>query len=117
MYDVAIDKNGKFILNTYDFQFTTDLPSYAAQSLQIQLRTFLGEWYLNTKVGVAYFKDIFGKGQSFVMMEADIKNQILSNSFVKSLNSITVSYDNTNRFFICTFSATLTDGSTLTTTV
>lgn len=54
--------------NTNDLVFvngacpvTQQLTSVVSQRLKITLYTFLGEWFLNTSVGVPYFQQIFGK--------------------------------------------------------
>lgn len=37
------------------------LTTVVAQRLKITLYTFLGEWFLDTTIGVPYFQQIFGK--------------------------------------------------------
>lgn len=57
--------------NTHDLVFvngqslvTQTQAEVVAQRLKITLYTFLGEWFLDTSIGVPYFQQIFGKGRT-----------------------------------------------------
>lgn len=57
--------------NTHDLVFvngqatvTQTQAEIVAQRLKITLYTFLGEWFLDTSIGVPYFQQIFGKGRT-----------------------------------------------------
>jgi len=55
------------------------------QRLKFRLRIFLGEYYLNTDLGVDYYGKIFKKSPSFVIIEQEFRRIILETAGVKDL--------------------------------
>lgn len=67
-----------------------------AQNIVINMKTFLGEWFLNQTIGVAYFSDIFVKNFSLNNVETVLLNAIINTSGVLNVLEFNVEY-NTNR--------------------
>lgn len=60
--DLALDPDTHDIMFANGAVFVTQrMADIVAQRLKITLYTFLGEWFLDTDVGVPYFQQIFGK--------------------------------------------------------
>lgn len=60
--DLALDPDTHDIMFANGAVFVTQrLVDIVAQRLKISLYTFLGEWFLDTSIGVPYFQQIFGK--------------------------------------------------------
>jgi len=57
------DTNDLVFING-DCPVTQKLTDVVSQRLKITLYTFLGEWFLDTDIGVPYFQQIFGKVRS-----------------------------------------------------
>lgn len=58
-----------------------------AQRLYIRLRSYLGEWFINTAYGVPYFQSILGKKISRPAVDLIFQEQILSENGVKEIIS------------------------------
>lgn len=118
MLDFMIDSNNKFVFTRGNLSLSSDASAYMAQKLQIKLRMFLGEWYLDTTKGIDYLSSIMGKNvNDLPMIAAELKNAILNTDGVDSLLSFSVSYENVLRKLICSFSVKLTDGTTAEVTI
>jgi hypothetical protein len=68
-----------------------------SQNLSVNLRTFLGEWFLNTSIGVPWFQEILIKGNSTQQIESIILNQILSTNGVRNVSEFSIELDNSTR--------------------
>lgn len=68
-----------------------------AQNLSVNLRTFLGEWFLNTSLGIPWFQEILVKGTSIQQIESIILNAILSTNGVLNVSSFNIELDNKER--------------------
>ena len=89
---------------------TQPLTETVAQRLFIRLRTFLGEWFLNTAYGVPYFTEVLGKKTSKSAVDLIMQQQILAEVGVKEItyfNSTLI-----NRQYSLNFRVKVVDGST-----
>jgi hypothetical protein len=68
-----------------------------AQNLSVNLRTFLGEWFLNTSLGIPWFQEILVKGTSIQQIESIILNAILSTNGVLNVSRFKIELDNKER--------------------
>ena len=51
-------------IDWFNITLTEDNAESVAQKIKIALRTYLGEWFANTTIGVPYFQEILRKGVS-----------------------------------------------------
>lgn len=79
-----------------------------AQRLLIRLRTFRGEWFINTEYGVPYWQEILGKKPGKSRVDAIFQEQILLEDGVKEI----ISFNSTfiNRQYSLTFSVKVVSG-------
>ena len=56
--DLELDKDGDLLLDG-DLSFTRGLCA-VAQGINLRVRTFQGEWFLDLSLGVPYFQEILG---------------------------------------------------------
>lgn len=59
------------------------------QQLRSSLRTFLGEWFLDARVGIPYFQQVLGvKNPSVTVLSAIFRREILKSPGVESVANL-----------------------------
>lgn len=67
-------------------RLTSGVLETIAQRLRIKLRTFMGEWFLDTTVGVPYYQDILGvKNPDLGVIASIFRRQLLADPDVDSV--------------------------------
>lgn len=92
-----------------------------AQKLRQRLRFFLGEWFLDTRLGIPYLRDAGGiilgvKGPNIPAIESVFRKAILSVPQIFRILSLTLTVDRPSRKGALNFVAQLDDNRTLTAT-
>lgn len=67
------------------------------QHVRQRLKTFQGEWFLDTTAGMAWLDQILGKGYDPALAEAIVKAEILDTLGVTEITSFSVSFDRNAR--------------------
>jgi hypothetical protein len=80
------------------------------QHLRIRLKTFKGEWFLDQRVGVPYFQNIFIRAPNLAVVNAIYRKAILSTPGVTGVDSLLVSLDRGTRHLSVSFAAQTADG-------
>lgn len=93
-------------------RLTSTLYEEVAQRLRTKLRFFLGEWVLNILAGLPFYRDIFVKNPNLTTIRGAVAAAISADPGVANLDQISLTLD-AARLLTLTFSATLTDGSVL----
>lgn len=89
-------------------QLTGDV---VAQRLRITLYTFLGEWFLDTTVGVPYFQQIFGKLRSKASVDLIFQQIITTDPDVIEILTFESTLDKTARGYSMTFQVRVADNT------
>lgn len=88
------------------------------QRVEIRLKTFKTEWFLDVQHGVPYFFDILGtKNIDFNILESLLREQILSVNGIKALIQSSIDYSQSERKLIYNFQATTINNTTINTEV
>lgn len=103
-YGDLIFKNGPL---TPEFT-TQSRVDVVAQRLFILLRTFEGEWFLDTEYGIPYFQSILGKKTSKSAVDLIFQREILAENGVKELTFFESTF--VNRQYSLTFRVKVTSG-------
>jgi hypothetical protein len=82
-----------------------------AQKVGIHLRTWLGEWFLDTLYGVPYFEEVLGKGRRLAIVESVLRAQILSVEGVAAISSFSMTLDGPTRQLTVRFEIAASDGT------
>ena len=80
-----------------------------AQRLKITLYTFLGEWFLDTSIGVPYFQQIFGKIKSKAAIDVIFQNIISADEGVVEIKEFTSTLGTADRGYTMTFKVRVSD--------
>jgi hypothetical protein len=74
------------------------------------LNTFLGEWFLDTRVGVPWFQQIMVKNADPIIVDSILKATILNVPGVEELKKFEIDVDTSTREMTLTFKADCDDG-------
>lgn len=110
MYDIALSAHTHDLLIQDGDLLLIDNAERVAQQIKIKLRSFLGEWFLDTTYGVPYWEEILVKSPSLDHVRNILRQQILDVDGVSAVNSIELSLDRQSRKLTVTFEAQTTYG-------
>jgi CRISPR/Cas system CSM-associated protein Csm2 small subunit len=102
MKDFMIDTEGNFVMTKFNLALTSCNSEYVRQKIQIKLRAFLGEYFLDASIGMPWW-DILEKGATKTLLEAKCKQKILEIDEVVSLEEFNFVYTAATRFVSITF--------------
>ncbi len=88
----------------FDLQLVAGIDR-VAQQIKIRLMFFLGEWFLNTQLGVPYYRDILVKNPDRAIVEGLLRDQIITTPNVQSCEAFNLSYDSLARALTVRFRA------------
>lgn len=91
--------------------FAVDAES-VAQNVVTRLRTFKGEWFLDTDFGVAWFQSILVKPSNIPLSEALIKAMIIATDGVDQIKSFSLTVNSAKRIASLSVSLTTIYGTT-----
>ncbi|OBW92973.1 hypothetical protein [Gallibacterium salpingitidis] len=81
-----------------------------AQQIKVVLLTFLGEWFLDTTIGVPYFDDILVKNPDSSRIQAIFHQKIRQVNGVQAVEQLTLHFNRQARELIVQFSARTNEG-------
>ena len=81
-----------------------------AQHLRIRLRFFLGEWFLDRRLGVAYYQSILVKGTPLELVRAIYRKVILQTPGIQTIGALTTVLDPITRRLTVEFEGFLEPG-------
>ena len=105
--DIQVGSDGKIQLSNGRLIMIRDRATLVAQRLSINLRTYLGEWFLDTNLGIDWFADVLLKNVTRKTVDAIIQSAIKKDMYVESIE--TFSSNIVNRNYICTFTVNIVD--------
>lgn len=85
MRDLALIENDNNLeVSAFDLRVVSG-SLYVANKLRIRLKTFRGEWFLNTNVGLPYFEEIFKKNPNLDLISDLYIQEILGTTGVSQI--------------------------------
>lgn len=107
--DIKLTASGDLDLSTGDLVILTGVEA-TAQRLRRKLKFFLGEWFLDTRLGIPYFESILVKSPQTNVILSLYRKVITTDEAVVSLSNLALVYDGENRTLAITFHAETIDG-------
>jgi len=111
MVDIALQ------IGTHDLVITSDRDlllidnaERVAQQIQIKLKFFLAEWFLDTSDGVPYFEYILVKDPNMNHIRSILRQHISEVDDVSAVTDLTLSLDRKNRTLSVEYTAETTYG-------
>lgn len=90
------------------------LPEAVRQRLTVKLQLFLGEWFLNARLGFPYYRDVLVKNPDFRLIRGLIRDSVLSDPDVVAVPLVAMDLDGLPRRLAVDLEAVIRDGSTIT---
>lgn len=109
MIDLKLNKEGDLDLLSSDLLWV-DGAERVKQQLEIKLRLWQGEWFLNTEFGTPYLSQILGKQVTLNGALAALKASIYEVKGVSDIEQFTYSFDRHNRQLNLQFTAVTPHG-------
>ena len=96
MADLALTEDGD--LKITDNALTiVDGDEALRQHLAIRLRFFLGEWFLDNRIGIPYFDDVLIKNPNLVLVRGILRSAISTTPGVESIERFEFEFDGATR--------------------
>ena len=119
--DLLLDSNGDMVFSNTTTPITKTKAEDVAQRLSIKLKTNLGEWFLDTSVGVPWIagreNSIFGWKRTKQFVDSELQQQILSEDDVESILSFNSEFNTAQRNYSLSGVVKCTNGDTATVNV
>lgn len=110
MADLKLGTDGDLELDdNNDLIFVEGLEAIA-QDVSVRLRTYLGEWFLDTRQGLPYFQRILGEKPRIGVLKALFGEAILLTPGISSFTNLDVVYNSTSRGLSVGFRAPTDEG-------
>lgn len=109
MSSFALDNTGDLELVDDSFRLNSGAEAIA-QHLKVKFQLFLGEWFLDTSIGVPYYQDILIKKPSFVVVQEILKDVILDTPGILELLEFNIDFEGATRTFSLEFKALTDEG-------
>ena len=114
MRSIAVEPHGNnFQRKGRQLRFTETRLEYLQQKVRSVLSIFLGEWYLDTSLGLPYIPATDGKIAHRSILESRAQTKIMAINGIRKLNSFTTEYDPRERTFSIRFIAETDAGDLL----
>lgn len=107
--DLKIDGNYDIVIENGDFVLVDGVDAIA-QHITIRLNFFLGEWFLDTRLGVPYYEQILGQKPRLEAVRAIFRRVILETPGMLSISKLNLDYIGDTRALNVTFDGVATDG-------
>lgn len=113
MSDIKLDfGTGDLDLTGHQLNLVTGADAIE-QQLRIRLRFFLGEYFLDTRQGIPFYREVLIKNPNLPLLRSIFREAIITTPGVSSVQDVQVSVNGVTRTLSLTFVATIDTGEEL----
>lgn len=105
--DLLCTEDGDLDFSAKKLQLTTTLVQFVTQRLRQRLRFFLGEWFLDQRLGVPYFQRVFVSNPDIPLLTSVFRRVIIRTTGVASVEKLALRFDRSARTLFVSFEAKL----------
>ena len=110
MSDILLDNNHDLVIDGYDLVLVTDI-DLIRQRIKQRLLTILGEWFLNTQIGLPWFRELNKKRTSEARVRALLIRQIRETEGVTDISRFELEFDSQSRTLAVSFAVVTPSGA------
>jgi hypothetical protein len=103
MADLLLSGDHDIVFVNGECPMTYENGDVVAQRLKIKLLTFLGEWFLDTEVGIPYFQTILNRGVSKSTIDGIFQEAIVEDPLVLEITEFNSIIDVESRSYQLSF--------------
>ena len=92
MSQLLQDSTGDLVFTNNQLTFV-DGADQVKQSIIQRFRTFAGEWFLDTSLGIPYFQNVLVKNPNLTLIESYFKNELWAVPGVLSIITFSLNFD------------------------
>jgi len=100
--DLALDTDGDLLIENGDLVLIAGKEAIA-QDLNIRLEFFLGEWFLDTRIGVPYFTEVLGQKPRIGLIQSFFRKVILLTPGITDVSNMLLDYTGSTRVLTVEF--------------
>ncbi|MCH9835117.1 hypothetical protein K0U83_05620 [bacterium] len=112
MADLKLNADGDLDITDGNLSLVTG-DDAIVQQITIRLKLILGEWFLDNRVGLPVFEEIFVKNPDLTRVRSIYRQAVIGTPGVSSLEEFNLGIDNETRTLSVDFRARKTDGEIL----
>ena len=109
MSDIKLNSNWDIDIDNGDLSLTEGREGVQQHWAQ-RLKTFFGEWFLNTKIGVPYFQHILKKNYNPVIVDSVLKKETIETPGIIRITKFELDIETTTRELTLIARASSEDG-------
>lgn len=110
MADLKLDANGDLAIENGDLVIIDGVDA-VAQNIEVRLRFFKEEWFLDTRLGMPYYEKILGKKPRLNLLKSIFRKAILTTPGMIRIDDFQIDYEGVERKINVSFTGHSTSGT------
>ncbi len=94
--DLALDTDGDLLITDGDLSLLTGTDAIT-QHLRVRLRFFLGEWFIDQRIGIPFYESVLVKQPNLDVIRSIFREAIAETPGVLQIPRLDLSFDSVNR--------------------